>query len=112
MTLTQEWDKTFPKSDAVEHRKVTYKNRIGIDIAADVYSPPGASESSPLPALIVGHPYGSVKEQTSGIYAQSMAERGFVAVAFDASFGGESGGGPRRISSPEIFAEDFSATVD
>ncbi|WP_250528278.1 aldo/keto reductase [Caballeronia sp. GAWG2-1] len=110
--MNQNWDKTFPKSDAVNHRKVTYKNRVGIDIVADMYSPKTASANAPVAALAVGHPYGGVKEQTSGFYAQSMAERGFIALAFDASFGGESGGEPRRISSPEIFAEDFSAAVD
>lgn len=108
--MTQDWDKTFPKSDAVAHRKVAYKNRVGIDIVADMYSP--LNSTAPHAGLIVGHPYGSVKEQTAGIYAQSMAERGFVTLAFDASFGGESGGSPRRLSSPEIFAEDFSASVD
>lgn len=110
--MTQDWDKTFPKSDAVDHRKVTYKNRVGIDIVADMYSPKTASADAPLAALIVGHPYGGVKEQTAGFYAQTMAGRGFITLAFDASFGGESGGEPRRISSPEIFAEDFIAAVD
>ncbi|MBE9605771.1 alpha/beta hydrolase [Acetobacteraceae bacterium H6797] len=110
--MTQDWDKTFPKSDAVNHRKVTYRNRVGIDIVADMYSPKTASADAPGAALVVGHPYGGVKEQTAGFYAQSMAERGFITLAFDASFGGESGGEPRRISSPEIFAEDFSASVD
>ena len=109
---TQAWDKTFPKSDAVNHRKVSYRNRVGIDIVADLYSPKTARASAPVAALVVGHPYGGVKEQTAGFYAQSMAERGFITLAFDASFGGESGGQPRRLSSPEIFAEDFSAAVD
>lgn len=110
--MSQNWDKTFPKSDAVNHRKVSYKNRVGIDIVADLYSPKTAGAGAPVAALVVGHPYGGVKEQTAGLYAQSMAERGFITLAFDASFGGESGGQPRRISSPEIFAEDFSAAVD
>jgi uncharacterized protein len=110
--MTHDWDKCFSKSAVVNHHKVTYKNRVGIDIVADMYSPRTAPAEAPLAALIVGHPYGGVKEQTAGFYAQSMAERGFVTLAFDASFGGESGGRPRRISSPEIFAEDFSAAVD
>lgn len=110
--MTQDWDKTFPKSDSVAHRKVTFKNRVGIDIVADMYSPMTASADAPSAALVVGHPYGGVKEQTAGLYAQTMAGRGFITLAFDASFGGESGGQPRRISSPEIFAEDFSAAVD
>ncbi|MBV6670047.1 alpha/beta hydrolase [Xanthomonas euvesicatoria pv. alangii] len=110
--MSENWDKTFAKSDAVNHRKVTFKNRVGIDIVADLYSPKTASANAPVAALVVGHPYGGVKEQTAGFYAQSMAERGYIAIAFDASFSGESGGQPRRISSPEIFAEDFSAAVD
>lgn len=111
MQLTQEWDKTFPASDKVEHRKVTFKNRYGITLAADLYIPKAAA-AEPLPALAVSGPYGAVKEQASGLYAQTMAERGYVTVAFDPSYTGESGGEPRNISSPEINTEDFSAAVD
>ena len=107
-----EWDKTFPLSDKVIHEKVFYPNRYGITIAADMYLPKNIDKSKKYPALIVGTPYGGVKEQGAGIYAQTMAERGFVTIAFDESFNGESGGKPRHISSPEIFSEDFSAGVD
>lgn len=109
--LTQDWDKKFPKSDKVEHRKVTFKNRYGITLAADLYLPKERGEK-PLPALAVGGPFGAVKEQSSGLYAQTMAERGFVALAFDPSFTGESGGEPRNTASPDINTEDFSAAVD
>lgn len=106
------WDKTFPKSDKVDHQKVFYPNRYGVKIAADLYMPKGMDKSEKHAALIVGTPYGGVKEQGAGIYAQTMAERGFVAIAFDESFNGESGGEPRDLASPEFFVEDFSAGVD
>lgn len=106
------WDKTFPRNTRVNHEKVTFTNRLGITLAADLYSPRDAREANPSRALVVGHPFGGVKEQSSGLYAQTMAERGFVAVAFDASYGGESGGTPHAIASPEAFIEDFSAAVD
>jgi len=106
------WDKTCPKSDKVDHKKVFYPNRYGITLAADMYMPKNMEQSQKYPALIVGTPYGGVKEQGAGIYAQTMAERGFVAIAFDESFNGESGGEPRDVSSPAIFTEDFSAGVD
>jgi hypothetical protein len=109
---TQAWDKTFPKSDQVIHEKVSYPNRYGITLSADMYKPKDFDRSEKYPALVVGTPYGGVKEQGAGIYAQTMAERGFVTIAFDESFNGESGGEPRHISSPEIFVEDFSAGVD
>lgn len=109
---TSEWDKTFPQSDEVTHEKVTFENRLGIELVADMYIPNDAADAEELPAIIVGHPFGGVKEQTSGLYAQEMAERGFVTVAFDASYNGESGGEPRNIASPEAFVEDFSAAVD
>jgi hypothetical protein len=111
MQLTQEWDKTFAESDKVEHQKVTFKNRYGITLAADLYLPKTADQQ-PLPALAVSGPYGAVKEQASGLYAQTMAERGYVALAFDPSYTGESGGTPRNVSSPDINTEDFSAAVD
>ncbi|QJT07982.1 alpha/beta hydrolase [Oceanidesulfovibrio marinus] len=106
------WDKTFKLSDKVKHEKVSYPNRYGITLSADMYMPKDMDTSKKYPALVVGTPYGGVKEQGAGIYAQTMAERGFVAIAFDESFNGESGGEPRHISSPEIFSEDFSAGVD
>ncbi|OIQ50140.1 Alpha/beta hydrolase family protein [Pseudodesulfovibrio hydrargyri] len=106
------WDKTFKLSDKVVHEKVSYPNRYGITLSADMYMPKDMDKSKKYPALVVGTPYGGVKEQGAGIYAQTMAERGFVAIAFDESFNGESGGEPRHISSPEIFSEDFSAGVD
>lgn len=110
LKLTSEWDKTFPKSDRVNHRKVTFTNRYGITLAADIYSPKNAG--APLPAIAVCGPFGAVKEQCSGLYAQEMAERGFIALAFDPSFTGESGGLPRYTTSPDINTEDFSAAVD
>ncbi|MEZ4605031.1 MAG: alpha/beta hydrolase [Desulfobacterales bacterium] len=109
---TQIWDKTFSKSNTVIHEKVTYPNRYGITVAADMYLPKNIDKSKKHPALLVGTPYGGVKEQGAGIYAQTMAERGFVAMAFDESYNGESGGTPRHVSSPDIFVEDFSAGVD
>jgi hypothetical protein len=106
------WDKTFKLSDKVKHEKVSYPNRYGITLSADMYMPKNMDKSKKYPALVIGTPYGGVKEQGAGIYAQTMAERGFVAIAFDESYNGESGGEPRHISSPEIFSEDFSAGVD
>lgn len=108
--LTQEWDKIFPKSDKVEHRKVTFKNRYGMTLAGDLYVPKNAKGK--LPAIAVSGPFGAVKEQTSGLYAQHLAERGFVTLAFDGSYTGESSGEPRNMASPEINTEDFSAAVD
>lgn len=108
--LSDKWDKTFPKSAKVVHRKITFKNRYGILLAADLYQPKGASGK--LPAIAVGGPFGAVKEQSSGLYAQTMAERGFVTLAFDPSYTGESGGEPRNVASPDINTEDFSAAVD
>lgn len=110
LDLTADWDKTFPRSSAVRHHKVSFHNRFGIELAADLYIPEDAS--APLPALAVSGPFGAVKEQASGLYAQHMAERGFLALAFDPSYTGESGGTPRRVSSPDINTEDFSAAVD
>ena len=110
LNLTQEWDKTFPKSDKVEHRKVTFHNRYGITLAADLYQPKGASGK--LAAIAVCGPFGAVKEQAAGLYAQAMAERGFLTIAFDPSFTGESGGTPRYMASPDINTEDFQAAVD
>ena len=100
LNLTQEWDKTFPKSELVNHSKVTFHNRYGIELAADMYVPKNASGK--LPAIAVCGPFGAVKEQSSGLYAQHMAERGFLTIAFDPSFTGESGGEPRRMASPDI----------
>ncbi len=110
LTLTQAWDKTFPQSDKVDHRKVTFHNRYGITLAADLYIPRGVSGK--LPAIAVCGPFGAVKEQASGLYAQTMAERGFLTIAFDPSFTGESGGEPRYMASPDINTEDFQAAVD
>ena len=110
LQLTQEWDKTFPKSDKVDHRKVTFKNRYGIELAADMYTPKDATGK--LAAIAVSGPFGAVKEQSSGLYAQHMAERGFLTIAFDPSFTGESAGEPRRMASPDINTEDFLAAVD
>lgn len=108
--FSQEWDKTFAKSDKVEHCKVTFHNRYGITLAADMYAPKGAKGK--LAAIAVCGPFGAVKEQASGLYAQSMAERGFLTIAFDPSFTGESGGWPRYMASPDINTEDFQASVD
>lgn len=110
LKLTQEWDKTFKKSDKVDHQKVTFVNRYGITLAADMYTPKGVK--SKLPALAVAGPFGGVKEQASGLYAQTMAEKGFVTLAFDPSFTGESGGTPRYVASSDISTEDFSSAVD
>jgi fermentation-respiration switch protein FrsA (DUF1100 family) len=110
-TMTSEWDKVFPRSEKIDHEKVTFKNRYGITLAGDLYLPRDRSGDR-LPALAVGGPFGAVKEQSSGLYAQTMAERGFVALAFDPSFTGESGGEPRNVASPDINTEDFSAAVD
>ncbi|MDY5241257.1 MAG: alpha/beta hydrolase [Alistipes senegalensis] len=108
--LTREWDKVFPQSDRVNHSKVTFRNRYGITLAADLYIPRNASGK--LPAIAVSGPFGAVKEQASGLYAQTLAERGFLTVAFDPSYTGESGGEPRYVASPDINTEDFSAAVD
>jgi len=110
-TMSEEWDKTFPRSEKVDHRKVTFKNRYGITLAGDLYLPKDRADRR-LAALAVGGPFGAVKEQSSGLYAQTMAERGFVTLAFDGSFTGESGGEPRNVASPDINTEDFSAAVD
>ena len=110
LNLTQEWDKVFPKSEKVDHCKVTFHNRYGITLAADLYVPKNAEGK--LPAIAVSGPFGAVKEQSSGLYAQTMAERGFLTIAFDPSFTGESGGSPRYVASPDINTEDFSAAVD
>lgn len=110
LKLTREWDKTFPKSDKVDHKKVTFCNRYGITLAADMYTPKTAGGT--LPAIAVSGPFGAVKEQASGLYAQTMAERGFLTIAFDPSFTGESGGEPRYMASPDINTEDFQAAVD
>jgi uncharacterized protein len=106
-----EWDKTFPKSEKVEHQKVAFKNRYGITLSADLYQPKDRGDKR-LAAIAVSGPFGAVKEQSSGLYAQAMAERGFVTLAFDPSYTGESGGEPRHIASPDINTEDFSAAVD
>ncbi len=108
--LTSEWDKTFPQSDKVNHSKVTFHNRYGITLAADMYTPKNASGR--LPAIAVCGPFGAVKEQCSGLYAQTMAEKGYLTIAFDPSFTGESGGEPRYMASPDINTEDFMAAVD
>lgn len=108
--LTQEWDKVFPKSDKVDHKKVTFANHFGITLAADMYTPKNAGGK--LPAIAVSGPFGAVKEQSSGLYAQEMAERGFLTIAFDPSFTGESGGNVRDVNSPDINVEDFQAAVD
>ena len=110
LILTQDWDKTFPKSDKVDHTKETFHNRYGITLAADVYKPKG--EEGRLAAIAVCGPFGAVKEQAAGLYAQTMAERGFLTIAFDPSFTGESGGQPRYMASPDINTEDFQAAVD
>ena len=110
LNLTREWDKTFPKSDKVNHSKVSFINRYGITLAADLYIPKRAAGR--LPAIAVSGPFGAVKEQCSGLYAQTMAERGFVTLAFDPSFTGESGGNVRYMASPDINTEDFMAAVD
>lgn len=108
--MTQEWDKTFPKSEKVEHQKVTFHNRYGIELVGDLYTPKSAQGR--LPAIAVCGPFGAVKEQASGLYAQKMAEQGFLTLAFDPSFTGESGGDIRYMASPDINTEDFQAAVD
>lgn len=110
LNLTQEWDKTFPKSEKVNHSKVTFVNRYGITLAADMYIPKSAEGK--LAAIAVSGPFGAVKEQCSGLYAQTMAERGFLTIAFDPSFTGESGGNVRYMASPDINTEDFMAAID
>ena len=110
LNLTKEWDKTFPKSDKVEHNKVTFINRYGITLAADMYKPKGTTAH--LPAIAICGPFGAVKEQAAGLYAQEMAKRGFLTIAFDPSFTGESGGSPRYMTSPDINTEDFCAAID
>lgn len=110
LILTEEWDKTFPKSDEVNHKKVTFHNRYGITLAADLYEPKNAEGK--LAAIAVSGPFGAVKEQSSGLYAQEMAKRGFLTIAFDPSYTGESGGTPRYVASPDINTEDFQAAVD
>ena len=110
LILTQEWDKVFPKNDKVDHKKVTFHNRYGITLAADMFTP--KSVVGKLPAIAVSGPFGAVKEQSSGLYAQKMAEYGFLTIAFDPSFTGESGGSPRYVASPDINTEDFCAAVD
>lgn len=110
LTLTDDWDKIFPESDKVDHHKVTFPNRYGITLAADVYIPKNAQGK--LPAIALSGPFGAVKEQASGLYAQKLAEKGYYTLAFDPSFTGESGGFPRRVASPDINTEDFSAAVD
>ena len=110
LDLTEEWDKVFPKSDKVDHKKVTFTNHFGITLAADQYTP--KQYEGKLQALAVSGPFGAVKEQSSGLYAQTMAERGFLTIAFDPSFTGESGGSPRDVFSLDINTEDFQAAVD
>ena len=110
LKLTDKWDKTFPKSEKINHRKVTFRNRYGITLAADLYEP--KEINGKLPAIAVCGPFGAVKEQASGLYAQTMAERGFLTIAFDPSFTGESGGEPRYMASPDINTEDFQAAID
>lgn len=110
MELVKEWDKTFPKSEKINHQKVTFTNRYGITLVADMYIP--KNTEGKLPAISVCGPFGAVKEQCSGLYAQKMAERGFLTIAFDPSFTGESGGTPRYMASPDINTEDFQASID
>lgn len=110
LNLAQEWDKVFPQSDKVEHSKITFHNRYGITLAADLYMPKLPQEK--FAAIAVCGPFGAVKEQASGLYAQQLAERGFLTIAFDPSFTGESGGEPRNVASPDINTEDFCAAVD
>ena len=110
LNLTQEWDKTFPQSDKVNHTKITFHNRYGITLAADLYIPKNTTEK--LPAIAISGPFGAVKEQAAGLYAQTLAERGFLTIAFDPSYTGESSGEPRYVASPDINTEDFCAAVD
>lgn len=111
LNLTQEWDKVFPKSGKVTHSKISFHNRYGVTLAADLYIPKN-TDGGKLPAIAVCGPFGAVKEQASGLYAQTLAERGFLTIAFDPSFTGESGGQPRYVASPDINTEDFCAAVD
>ncbi|WP_238935372.1 alpha/beta hydrolase [Vibrio diabolicus] len=110
INLGDTWDKTFTKSNQVQHRKVSFKNRYGIMLAADLYRP--KNKSGKLAAIVISGPFGAVKEQSSGLYAQTLADRGFITLAFDPSYTGESGGEPRNVASPDINTEDFSAAVD
>ena len=110
--LSDKWDKVFPKSDKVNVEKVTFKNRFGIELAGDLYTPKTMNKNDKLPAIAISGPFGAVKEQSSGLYAQTLAERGFVTLAFDPSYTGESKGTPRHVASPDINTEDFSAAVD
>lgn len=110
LTMTQSWDKVFPKSDTINHRKVTFHTRYGLTLAADLYEP--KSSTAKLAAIAVAGPFGAVKEQSSGLYAQTLAEKGFLTLAFDPSFTGESSGQPRFVASPDINTEDFQAAVD
>lgn len=110
LSLTQEWDKVFPQSNLINHKKITFYSRYGIMLAADMYIP--KNTSGKLPAIAISGPFGAVKEQSSGLYAQKMAEYGFLTIAFDPSFTGESGGSPRYVASPDINTEDFCAAVD
>ena len=110
LVLEKSWDKVFPKSDKVNHKKVTFHNRYGITLAADLYEP--KDYSGKIPAIAVSGPFGAVKERSSGLYAQVPAERGYLTIAFDPSFTGESGGQPRFVASPDINTEDFQAAVD
>ena len=112
LKLTQEWDKTFPQSEKVNHSKITFHNRYGVTLAADLYEPKEIKKGEKLPAIAVSGPFGAVKEQSSGLYAQIMAERGFITLAFDPSYTGESKGEPRYVASPDINTEDFQAAVD
>lgn len=112
LPMTQQWDKIFAKSNNVEHHKVSFKNRFGITLVGDLYVPKNLKTGSKLPAIALSGPFGAVKEQSSGLYAQELAERGFVTLAFDASYTGESGGEPRGMASPDINTEDFSAAID
>ena len=109
LKMTKEWDKVFPKEESINHKKVSFKNHFGIELAADMYWP---KEGNKFPAIAVSGPFGAVKEQSSGLYAQEMAKRGFLSIAFDPSFTGESGGEPRYMNSPDINVEDFQAAVD
>ncbi len=110
LNITQKWDKVFPKSDEVDHRKITFHNRYGITLVADLFKPKDSDDK--MPAIAVCGPFGAVKEQSSGLYAQELAKRGFLTIAFDPSFTGESGGQPRYMASPDINTEDFQAAVD
>ena len=110
LNLTQEWDKTFPQSDKVDHKKITFHNRYGITLAADLYV--AKNVTGKLPAIAISGPFGAVKEQASGLYAQTLAERGFLTIAFDPSYTGESSGQPRYVASPDINTEDFMSRVN